>query len=305
MAGSFYGAGSTLAGCLNFGVHLKESSQSGSAISKHNISPDSPLIDPASDLLGHAPFAKALATSISRMPPADGLVIALHGPWGSGKTTILNFVEQYLKQESEITRPIIVKFAPWWFSGQHDLTERFFDQLAGHLKEDGGVSGETLERIADFTEAISEFPIPILSQVLKGGGKILCAVRQKNLTKLKEEIESSLRALGRKIVVVIDDIDRLTAEEIRQMFGVVKSVANFPNTIYLLAFDRDVAERALEPLQNVQKGKEYLEKIVQVSCNTVHLRNKAMLSLEHLSGASRREDRRGENTSKSERRGAS
>ena len=204
------------------------------------------------------------------MSPLEGLVIALHGPWGSGKTTILNFVEQYLEQESETTRPIIVKFAPWWFSGQHDLTERFFDQLAGHLKEDDRVSRETLQRIAEFTEAVSELPIdiPIASKLLRSGGKILRAVteaRQKNLTKLKERLENSLRKLSRKIVIVIDDIDRLTADEIRQMFGVVKAVANFPNTIYLLAFDRDVAVKALEPLQNVQKGKEYLEKIIQVS----------------------------------------
>src|SRR5262249_37083341 len=142
------------------------SSSSGDG-DKHRISADSPLIDPAKDLLGHAPFAKALATSISRVSPAEGLVTALHGPWGSGKTTILNFVEQYLKQEAEETRPIIVKFAPWWFSGQHDLTERFLDQLAGYLKEDGRVSDETLKRITEFTDAVAELPIPILSQLLK------------------------------------------------------------------------------------------------------------------------------------------
>ena len=248
----------------------QETSQSSNATGENRTSPDSPILDPGKDLLGHAPFAKALATSISKMSPAEGLVIALHGPWGSGNTTILNFIEHYLKQELEATRPIIIKFAPWWFSGQHDLTQRFFDQLAGHLRGDERVSPETIDRLSEFMEAISELPIdiPILSKLLRSGGKILRALteaRQKDLTKLKERLEDALLQLGRKIIVVIDDIDRLTADEIRQMFGVVKAVANFPNTIYLLAFDREVAVKALEPLQNVQKGKEYLEKIIQVS----------------------------------------
>jgi len=237
----------------------QETSQLSNATGENRISPDSPVIDPGKDLLGHAPFAKALATGISKMSPAEGLVIALHGPWGSGKTTILNFIEHYLQQESEATRPIIIKFAPWWFSGQHDLTQRFFDQLAGHLKEDDRVSRETLDRLSEFMEAISDLPIdiPILSELLRSGGKILRALteaRQKDLTKLKERLEDGLKKLGRKIIVVIDDIDRLTTDEIRQMFGVVKAVANFPNTIYLLAFDRDVAVKALEPLQDVRKG---------------------------------------------------
>ncbi|MGO9061563.1 MAG: P-loop NTPase fold protein [Candidatus Binataceae bacterium] len=102
----------------------QEEPQSGDATGGNRISPDSPVTDPGNDLLGHAPFAKsrlrlshatrdqgsdsrgfggvgsarnaALATSISKMSPAEGLVMALHGPWGSGKTTILNFVEYYL-----------------------------------------------------------------------------------------------------------------------------------------------------------------------------------------------------------------
>lgn len=248
----------------------QEKPQPSDATGGSRISPDSAVTDPGNDLLGHAHFAKALATSISKMSPVEGLVMALHGPWGSGKTTILNLVEYYLKQESEATRLIIIKFTPWWFSGQQDLTQRFFDQLAGHLKEDNHVSSETLDHLSEFMEAISDLPvdIPILSKVLRSGGKIVRALteaRQKDLTKLKKRLENALQKLGRKIIVFIDDIDRLTVDELRQMFGLVKAVANFPNTIYLLAFDRDVALKALEPLQNVQKGKDYLEKIIQVS----------------------------------------
>lgn len=62
--------------------------------------------------------------------------------------------------------------------------------------------------------------------------------------------------------MIIDDIDRLTTDEIRQLFRVIKSVADFPNVIYLLAFDKRVVIKALEKTQDIP-GEEYLEKIVQ------------------------------------------
>jgi predicted KAP-like P-loop ATPase len=92
-----------------------------------------PLIDPNDDRLGYAPFAKNLANSICQMSPPDGFVMAVYGPWGSGKSTLLNFIVHYLEQKPESEQPIIVPFNPWWFSGQEDLTKRFFGQLQAVL----------------------------------------------------------------------------------------------------------------------------------------------------------------------------
>ena len=49
--------------------------------------------------MGYASFAKNLADAIARITPTDGLVLALYGPWGSGKSTVLNFVGSYLDRE--------------------------------------------------------------------------------------------------------------------------------------------------------------------------------------------------------------
>lgn len=234
------------------------------------ISGDNPLQDPAQDRLGYAPFARALAQALSDMPSSKGLVVAIYGPWGSGKTTILNFVKHYLNNQPEKHRPILIDFAPWWFTGQHDLTERFLDQLAGHLKHTSGIPAGVLKLIAEFANAVSDLPIPVpfWSSITKSGAKLLSAIRearQMDVVLIKEHLQKLLAELGRQIVVVVDDIDRLTAHEIRQMFGLVKSVADFSNVVYLLAFDREIAVGALRSLQDVNKGKEYLDKIIQVS----------------------------------------
>ncbi len=90
------------------------------------LSADRPGIDPKDDLFGHAPFAKGLAGSICRYSSSDGLVLALYGPWGSGKSTVLSYVRHYLEQQAECEQPVVVTFNPWWFSGQENLARAFF-----------------------------------------------------------------------------------------------------------------------------------------------------------------------------------
>ncbi|HEY9602683.1 MAG TPA: P-loop NTPase fold protein [Allocoleopsis sp.] len=238
--------------------------ENNSGVAPENInvlSADNPLIDPNDDRLGYAPFAKNLANSICQMSPPDGFVMAVYGAWGSGKSTLLNFIVHYLEQKPESEQPIIVPFNPWWFSGHEDLTKRFFDQLQAVLSNKlKSVAKGLTKRIASFADTVSEAPVPYAK-----GGKVIARFleRQKDVYKLKEEVEKILKKQQRRIVVVIDDIDRLTAEEIRQLFRVVKAVANFPNVIYLLLFDKEVVVKALKETQGIS-GEAYLEKIVQV-----------------------------------------
>ena len=87
--------------------------------------------------------------------------------------------------------------------------------------------------------------------------------KPRDVPALKSEISKILREAKKRVLVVIDDIDRLTPDETRQLFTVIKALADFPNVVYLLAFDRDVAAQAIEQ-QGGLPGERYLEKIIQV-----------------------------------------
>mgnify|MGYP001067267550 CR=1 FL=1 len=76
-------------------------------------------------------------------------------------------------------------------------------------------------------------------------GKLFKTVRQETVRDTRKRIEDALRKTGRRIVVFVDDIDRLDADEIRVVFKMVRLVADFPNVTYLLAFDRPRVEEAL------------------------------------------------------------
>lgn len=230
------------------------------------LSPDKPLTDPRDDQLGYAYFAKHLALSLTRMVPADGFVVAIYGPWGSGKTTLLNFLFHYFQQTSPDEQPIIVPFNPWWFSGHEKLAKHFFDQFQASLAASDVVTGDLAEKIGEFAAMVSELPASIHIPYMAIGD---IAVKftplkpaVKNVVKLKMEIAEELRKQPRRIFVTVDDIDRLNPEEIRLLFGLIKSIADFPNIVYLLTFDKRVVIEALRESQGIS-GENYLEKIVQ------------------------------------------
>jgi hypothetical protein len=75
-------------------------------------------------------------------------------------------------------------------------------------------------------------------------------------------VRRALMELQGPIVIVIDDIDRLTSSEIRDVFRLVRLTASFPNIVYVVAFDRQRVEQALS--EEGVPGRQYLEKIIQV-----------------------------------------
>lgn len=231
------------------------------------LSADRPSIDPKDDLFGHAPFASSLADSLCRYPGSDGLVLALYGPWGSGKSTVLSYVQHFLEQRPENEQPVLVKFNPWWFSGQENLARAFLGQLQAVLPAKSEKFKQLGDLLADFAEGVGG--LIDLTGVSGGAGgligKLLGQVKRKpkDVPALKDSITAILQKAGKRILVIIDDIDRLTPEEIRQLFTVIKALADFPNVVYLLAFDRDVAAQAIEQ-QSGLPGERYLEKIIQV-----------------------------------------
>ncbi len=84
------------------------------------------------------------------------------------------------------------------------------------------------------------------------------------MEEVKRSISEDLEDLDQRIYIFIDDMDRLTQNEIKQMFRLINSVADFSNTTYVLAFDYEIVSTALEGERGVSNGEEYLDKIIQL-----------------------------------------
>ena len=218
---------------------------------------DAPLIDPKDDRLEFAGFANNLSNAISKIETDECLVFALFGLWGSGKTSCLNFVRYYINQLPEEKKPIVVEFNPWWFSGSRELIGQFLREFSIALGKKGEFKN-VIKFVGEFFEAVSAIPgSKTAAWLLKQASK------DKSIIKIKSKIQKVLEKSNKRFLIIIDDIDRLASEEIRHLFSVIKAIADFPRTAYLLAFDKKVVIKALNRLQE-EMGEEYLEKIVQV-----------------------------------------
>lgn len=244
--------------------------------------PDQPISKLSDDLLQRAPFSISLAESIVKYEDKNSIVTGLYGKWGSGKSSVINMcvehIEEVTKDLSKKEKPIVIKFNPWNYSDQNQLISQFFKQLSLAIKrtdygEDAIKVADQLEAYAEFFEPLALIPEPSLGFLAAATSKVMKKVgfaarkwgklKKKDLDATRKDLDRVLEKQKRKIIIIIDDIDRLNSTEIRQMFQLVKLLGDFPNTIYLLAFDREVVVESLKDVQ-VGVGEEYLEKIVQI-----------------------------------------
>ncbi len=233
------------------------------------ISPDLPIKKSSDDTLNRSTFAKSLAKTILQYSFPSSFTIGLYGEWGSGKTSLVNMVLEAVEDTDKSA--IILRFNPWLCSDPKQLITQFFKQMATAIKlkkPSAEKAWELIDQYADVFDAASL--IPVAGGILAAAGKTIAKKAKKqieqqtnDLQKSKDQITDKMMEESIKLIVSIDDIDRLSEDEIVAVFQLVKALADFPNTVYILAFDYDVVVHALSKVQHGD-GKEYLEKIIQV-----------------------------------------
>jgi predicted KAP-like P-loop ATPase len=282
---------------------------------EHFFSSERPIRTLDEDELGRKGFATAVAKVIAQWTGHDSLVLAIYGPWGSGKSSIKNMILDALTQLSAKT--ISLEFNPWEWAGQEKVFEGFFGELSAKLgsSDISKKSEKTAKKMrmygaklsaAGFVTSGLRVPFAVLlylialaglGPIVTGNVYIVWSVRilaglafigasiltwsggvadklalyltakaeatRRSVTEAKEELQHLLQAFRKNVLVVVDDVDRLTPEGVRMVVQLVKANADFPNLIYLLLLQRDTIETALGEAGKVD-GAQFLEKVVQV-----------------------------------------
>ena len=228
-----------------------------------NYSTDRPIEKEEQDLLGRATFSKQLGKTIYEYDFQSGLVIGVFGKWGSGKTSVINMASAEIEKlaKNDKNKPIIFRFSPWNFSDKDNLISLFFENLKNKLEiqTDERLKrnvGKALRDYAGAFDALSMVPAigsgmaAIIKTIMQVKGSSLMEIP--DLEKTRKKLEEELIKSEKKIIIIIDDIDRLTNSQIRDVFQLVKQVADFPNIIYVLSMDRDVVSNALAGVHNLK-----------------------------------------------------
>ena len=232
---------------------------------------DNPIENHVDDVLERADLAIAFARRVLEPDASRGATVGIFGPWGSGKTSFVNLARKTFEQKDV---PVL-EFNPWLFSGAEQLVERFFAELStsmgmkSELKEIGealGKYGAALNAVAGVASAL--LAAPQIAEFVKAIPSLAGATSQpESVHELRNRMEQALRKRRKPIVVVLDDADRLSAPEIREVFKLVRLTASFPYLIYIVSCDRLRAEQALDEKEQGLSGRDYLEKIIQWSFN--------------------------------------
>lgn len=234
---------------------------------------DQPIEQPAEDRFGIDPFARALATSIRKMQSPQGSVIGLNGPWGSGKSSAVNLCKHHLADVVKADELVIIDFACWWFRGEDALALAFFRELYAGLGPTLGDKvkkklpklGARLLRAGALVGKVAEAAGAVIAGgIAEKGMEWLAGLieQDESVETLHAELSKALREQKKRFLIVIDDIDRLSPDEALLIFRLVKSVGRLPNVMYLLVYDRPLAEKIVSE-RYPSEGPHYLEKIVQ------------------------------------------
>ena len=222
---------------------------------------DRPISKADQDRFDRKHFAQRIAQVISARSDKTGLVVGIHGPWGEGKTSVLNMIAEELSTDDQT---ILISFNPWRFQEEPVLLRAFFFDIAKTIDSSLITRSETLGSIAnDYADLLSV--IPGYGGAAKGLLRGWAAKRTNiDVDALKERFVNALSESKKRLVVVMDDIDRLDKSEVQTVFRLVKLLADFPNMTYILAFDDERVAEALGDRYGPGGGRNFLEKIIQV-----------------------------------------
>lgn len=255
------------------------------------VMPDRPVSHPDEDRYGFRHVAQQLARSVMGVGREGCAIIGIEGPWGSGKTSLLNLLRTALEEEPE-DNTFVLSISPWLDGGNNSTVESLLIPVAAiiaveeekrlspvqrrslkkkkQLTETAGnvlrYTQVTARHLAPAAEIAALFPgIPNASGVLKALSEADLKGKGKTTAELRAEIAEKIVALDLSFIVLLDDLDRLEPAQAIEVIRLVKSVADFPRFRYLMCYDRAVLAQAIQNGLGVADGDLYLQKIVQIS----------------------------------------
>lgn len=241
---------------------------------------DSPPSSKEEDLLNRWGFAREIYTIASRTPLAWSVRIGIYGSWGEGKTAILEFVNTIAKEDNQL----VVWFNPWQYATPEEMWESFVVLILNKLKEAGieiKKPSRQFLRSKIFIKKLLRRPVDALGSLAQldpyaSAGlpvlKSFLSFNRKSLAKLQNYIS------GKRIIVLIDDLDRANPILIPQLLFAIKELLDLPSMVFVLAFDPTVVNDVLYSNRN-DKGKDYLDKIIDFPKWLPKLDDKDLLKL--------------------------
>lgn len=252
-------------GCMAFVVwwshrHRTKPKQEGVNNSIRGFEVECPCTYKDNDLLGRRNEAENLTEKIFQTDTSNAaFTLGLTAPWGAGKTSFMLTMQKYLR-DNHCSEIILIEFNPWMYRKAPNLTQIFFEELSRALAPYSSALVSGFMQYIDFILSKENNTwIQLGARLLPQGFKA------KSTSEQYKFLEKEIGKLGRKIMIFIDDVDRLDGEELTELFSLVRNISSFSNMSYILAYDKKYVLLQLEKKGlNKELAVNYMEKIMQV-----------------------------------------
>ncbi len=258
---------------------------------------DKPIRHVKEDKYGREKYVNNLAYAILTDDDSDGLIVGIEGEWGSGKTSIKNMLIECLRQMPLPNRKThLIEFDAWMYSRSGEMVSALFSEISAGLSPrlkwyqklrvrlNGYRDGAFKHAVQLGLDILGACPFPAnvsiamaviswsfqtlseeLSSIPLQGGTTTGrgAKAADGLRQTRDALKRNLNSQSDRIVVFIDDLDRLLDDEIGSLIQAVKAVGDLPHVTYVLFYDKAYVAQALNKMSH-DCGAEFLEKVVQI-----------------------------------------
>lgn len=216
---------------------------------------DIPIDSREEDLLGRKERAENIVQKLMHANvDKAAFTLGIVSKWGNGKSSFMKMMKEYLLEQYGCDL-IVIDFNPWLYDKDVNLTHMFFDELRHKVAP---LNWKLARRLRYYANTLSGTNTVLKDVTLYS----MMLFSEKNIAEQYEDLKARVRQLGKKIVVFVDDVDRLERQEMMEVFQLVRNASNFPNMYFVMGYDKEyVIENLRENLG--EHSLSYTDKILQ------------------------------------------
>lgn len=197
---------------------------------------DQPIANKEEDLLDYQAKSMEIAEKLRRVCLQSSWSMGIVAPWGGGKSSFVNLLKKELNKKGK-TPFLIITYNPRNASSVSKIQEDFFSAFSNELKP---YNSKFTSMFRQYMEALN---ILDDNNIISKLSKLTQLVDKESI---KEKISNALKELPCRVIIFIEDLDRLLADEIIEVLKIIDGNAAFANTIFVTSYDKSQINRIID-----------------------------------------------------------